>query len=263
MANMTRSQKYNTKNTYNNKNIKINKSVKSKKNANNIKQNNIKQKKKFKIKYKTLFIFIIIFLIVIYAFISFLRLKITNIYISGNNILEEREIIDIAKISDYPNTFLNLSFVLKNRLESNIYIKSAKVYKKWFTIVYIEVEENRPLFYNDAMKETVLIDGKTVNEQLKCPILINLIPDTLYQKFVIKMSNIDINVLNRISEIKYDKNDVDDTRFLFTMDDGNYVYLSLNQFEKINDYFNIIENINGAKGILYLDSGEYFQIFEN
>ena len=133
-----------------------------------------------------------------------------------------------------------------------MYIKSAKVYKKSFTILYIEVEENRPLFYNSSSNETVLLDGKTVQEKLEAPVLINMIPDTLYEKFIKKISEIDYDVLKRVSEIKYDKNEVDETRFLFTMNDGNYVYLTLNTFEKINNYINIVKTFNNSKGVLYL-----------
>lgn len=239
---------------YKNNNFKSN----SKKTTKKIKQN-----KKVKIKYKKLFIFLIISIIFLFITILFLKQNITNIYVSGNKFLTEKEIIEIAKVSNHPNTFLNLSPIIESRLEKNVYIKDAKVYKKWFTSLYIEIEENRPLFYNEPSLETVLLDGSTVKEKLLSPILINIIPDTLYQKFIEKISQIDINVLNRISEIKYDKNDVDETRFLFTMDDGNYVYLTLNTFEKINDYIDIVKTFNNSKGILYLDSGGYFKIFEN
>ena len=36
-----------------------------------------------------------------------------------------------------------------------------------------------------------------------------------------------------ISEIKYDPNSVDVERFLFTMTDGNYVYITLERFEVV------------------------------
>ena len=74
-----------------------------------------------------------------------------------------------------------------------MYIKSAKVYKKSFTILYIEVEENRPLFYNSSSNETVLLDGKTVQEKLEAPVLINMIPDTLYEKFIKKILTLEKN----------------------------------------------------------------------
>ena len=67
----------------------------------------------------------------------------------------------------------------------------------------------------------------------------------------------------KISEIKYDPNDIDKERFYLTMNDGNYVYLTLNKFNKINSYLEIVKSFNDTKGILYLDSGEYFEIFND
>ena len=76
------------------------------------------------------------------------------------------------------------------------------------------------------------------------------------------MQLIDRTIINRVSEIKYDPNSVDEERFLFTMNDGNYVYLTLTSFKKINNYVDILKNFENQKGILYLDSGEYFQVLE-
>ena len=76
------------------------------------------------------------------------------------------------------------------------------------------------------------------------------------------MSSLDYDTIKRISEIKYDPNEVDEERFLLTMSDGNYVYLTLEKFEVINNYVDIIKTFNNKKGILYLDSGEYFKIME-
>jgi cell division septal protein FtsQ len=76
------------------------------------------------------------------------------------------------------------------------------------------------------------------------------------------MQNIDTDIINRISEIKYDPNNVDEERFLLTMNDGNYVYLTLSHFDKINSYVDIIKNFENQKGILYLDSGEYFKVYD-
>ena len=46
------------------------------------------------------------------------------------------------------------------------------------------------------------------------------------------------------------------------MNDGNYVYLTLDKFNKIDKYLEIIKSFNNKKGILYLDSGEYFEVKE-
>ena len=49
------------------------------------------------------------------------------------------------------------------------------------------------------------------------------------------------------------------------MVDGNYVYLTLSKFKLINNYLEIMkdEKFEGKKGILYLDSGNHFQILDD
>jgi len=46
------------------------------------------------------------------------------------------------------------------------------------------------------------------------------------------------------------------------MNDGNYVYLTLTKFKQINYYEDVLEKLDGKKGILYLDSGNHFKIME-
>ena len=142
-------------------------------------------------------------------------------------------------------------------------ILSAKVSLRYFSKIYIKIEENRPLFYNSSSLKTILLDGSEVDENYESATLINYVPDTIYSNFVKSLKKIDEEVLNRVSEIKYDPNDVDSERFLFMMDDGNYVYITLNKIENINNYIDIIKNFDSKKGILYLDSGEYFKILDN
>ena len=47
------------------------------------------------------------------------------------------------------------------------------------------------------------------------------------------------------------------------MNDGNYVYINLDKFESINRYSEMVTMFDNHKGILYLDSGEYFKILDN
>ena len=48
-----------------------------------------------------------------------------------------------------------------------------------------------------------------------------------YEKLIDKFVKIDDNIKEKISEIKYEPNDVDNERFLFSMNDGNYAYITL------------------------------------
>lgn len=220
-------------------------------------------KKRIKIKYKNVLISLFLLTLLILLINYIININITNIYISGNNYFTDQQIIELVNLENYPSSLKNSKKTIEKKLEENIYIKSVKVNKKFLKKVYIEIEENRPLFYNTSNNKTILLDKTEIDEKLNTPLVINYIPDTVYSKFIDKMISIDTNIINRISEIKYDPNDVDNERFLLTMNDGNYVYLTINKFDSINNYIEIIKKFNNKKGILYLDSGEYFQILEN
>lgn len=219
-----------------------------------------KGKKRFRIKKLGILILLIFLTIISYGIITIYNFKITNIYIMNNNYLSDLQIIEIAKIKNYPSTFSNTSSTIKKRLEKNIYIKKAKVKKTYFTRVYIEVEENRPLFYTT---KTILADGSEVDGYLDVPHLTNEVPNKTYKKLIKKMLDIDLNILNNISEIKYEPDEVDKERFVMTMNDGNYVCVTLSNLKEINNYLKYIKEFNNKKGILYLNSGEYFKIMEN
>lgn len=219
-----------------------------------------KKKKRVRIKLRVVFLSLIFILILGFLFLNVINIPISNIFVSGNTYLTDQQIIEISGIEDYPSTFKNFSSTIKKRLKKNAYIKNVKVYKKLFTMVYIEVEENRPLFFSQSVNKTVLVDTRQTEDKFSVPTLINYVPDVLYEDFIVKMSDIKLEVLDKISEMKYDPDEVDDARFLFTMTDGNYVYLTLNKLESINNYNDIVKQFDNKKGILYLNSGGYFEV---
>lgn len=219
--------------------------------------------KKRKLKYKNIFLFLSFVLVLTLGLIYLLQLPIRNIYISNNNYLTDQEIIEYAGLSDYPKTMNAFSFSIKKKLKNHPLLKTAKVTKKLFTSVYIEVIENPPLFYNSSQDKTVLLDGTTYEEKFNVPYVINYIPDTVYDQFYQKMTLVYPEVLDRISEIKYEPNDVDEERFLLFMNDQNCVYINLSKFTSINNYLDIVKKFGDKKGILYLDSGEYFEILKD
>lgn len=218
-------------------------------------------KRKLKIRYDRIIILIILIVLTIWCFNFILNIKITNIYVLNNEFLTDQYIIEKAKIENYPSTIKNISSTIKKRLNSDIYIKDAKVYKKGFTKIYIEVTENKPLFYYEPSEKTVLSDSKTVSKKYSVPIVTNTIIN-YYDEFISKMNLLSDEIIIRISEIKYAPNEVDDNRFLLLMTDGNYVYINLKTFDKLNKYLTIKESLPNKKGILYLDYGNNFEIIK-
>jgi len=222
------------------------------------------KKKKRKIRYGRVF-FALVFVILVIKFSSFCyKAPIKNIVIKGNSFFNDQEIIDLAGIRDYPSSLQNLSVNIEKKLEKNTYIIKAEVDKTFSGTVNIEIEENYPLFYYQPSKKTVLSNGLEVSSEFAIPFVANYIPNTIYDDFLEEMGKISKDVLTRISEIKYNPNDVDDGRFLLSMKDGNYVYLTLSRFSLIDHYIEIIsqEELKGKKGIIKLDAGNSFEILE-
>lgn len=218
----------------------------------------VKKKRKLKVKNLLLsFLFIILILLAI-AFLT--DIKINNIVIKGNTLYSDWEIIEMAQLDDYPSSLKTLSSSIEKRLLKDNYVKDVKVQRPSLTKVIINIEENLPLFYYLPAEKTILADKTEVEDNFPVPTVINYVPDKIYFKFLKAISSVDYDIVKRISEIKYDPNEVDEGRFFLTMNDGNQVYLTLNKFDKIDNYLDIIKEFDNKKGILYLDSGEYFEV---
>ena len=217
--------------------------------------------KKRKLKIKNILILLLILIILYFGISYLLHIKIKNIYIINNSIVPDKEIIADANLEDYPSFLLTTSGEIKNNILKNNYIKDVKVTKKLGSKVYIEIEEYKPLcLYND---EIILESGKKINNiyNLHLPILLNDV-SSVYDDFINYFSKVENDILTKISEIEYTPNDVDNERFLLTMNDGNYVYITLTKITKLNKYNSIKDQLEGKLGIIYLDSGDYVEIKE-
>lgn len=221
------------------------------------------KKRKRKLNKKRVF-FCLFFILIIIFIITTLNTNITNIYIKGNHYYSDQEIIDIAKLTKYPKSITNIGFIVKKRLEKDNYILKAKIKKNiLLNKIYIEIEENYPLFYYLETNKTILFDG-TKTDGISCErVIINSLPDKIYNELIKNMKKINLDILNRVSEIKYEPNERYKDRFILYMTDGNYVSITLDKITTLNKYLDIIKYIKpNAKGIIKLDSGQYFDEFD-
>ena len=224
----------------------------------------IVKKRKLKVFWLLLIVFVPIGLF--FGVFSYLKLPISNLTVRGNNYLEDDYILKLAGVYDYPSFWLTKLRKGENNLEKSNYIVKADIKRKFFHVVEINVVENRALFVKTTDNKIVFSDNSEVNIRdkysFRVPRLLNYVPDTKYKSFIKGMKNIDENILAKISDIEYVPNDLDKDWFLFYMDDGNMVYLTLTKFKMINYYNDVLEQLEDRKGILYLDNGNHFQIKE-
>lgn len=220
--------------------------------------------KRRKLKLISIFLFILI-AIVLYFLIKFsLEFRIQNIYVHNTKYLNDEYIIELAGIEEYPSFILSFSNKLESNLLQSPYIKNATVKKAFLGIINIYIEESEVLFYKEYDKKYVLDNFIEVDNLLydfSSVRVINYIPDTIYSTFLSKFANIDLEVREKISQIKYDPSEYDDSRFLLYMIDGNYVYITITKMDSLNYYNEIYSTLEGKKGVLYLDSGNHFQSF--
>lgn len=222
-----------------------------------------KKIKRRKIKYKnvTLMLFILVILLGICFFITSTRIK--NIYIEGNSILTDQQIIDECGIRDYPKIISINRKKMESNLKDNPYIEDVSIkYSNLMREVKITIKENRPLLYYQYEDAYLLSNGKRIKDKYSLPTLINQTPEDILEKLLKKIYKLDENILGRISEIKYSPSKVNDNLFYLTMNDGNQVYVDFNTFNKLENYPDFIKGLDNRKGILHLDSGDYLEIFK-
>ena len=231
-----------------------------------------KVKVKKKIKLKNLFIALFILIIIIGSLYLYLNTHIKNIYIIGNNYFHEQDIIELAGIKDYPK-YINISKKkIKDRLLKEELINDVKVNLSLDFVLTITINENKALCFDESNNKIILSDGSKIDNKydfIGIPILskndvLEEIKqfEEIYDRFIKAFNKVDIDVLNKISEINYHPSNLDKDRFLLYMNDQIYVYITLTKIDVLNNYNEITKELEGKKGILYLDSGNHFEIIE-
>lgn len=219
----------------------------------------VKVKKK-KVKIKNLLVTLLIILLLVLVCIDFVKLPVKNIYITGNSILNDKTIIELAGLTDYPSFISTYFSDIKNKIKENEYIKNVSIKRTLSRKIYIDIEEYKPIcIYKDKL---ILSSTKSVDNRhniIDIPYVTNDI-DQIYNEFATKFSKVEKDILLKISHIEYVPNKLDEERFLLYMTDTNYVYITLSKIDKINKYNSIVQKLENKKGIIYLDSGDYIEI---
>lgn len=223
-----------------------------------------KKIKKKKLNIKRLFFFLIFLCLIILFVYCLSKIKLKNIIIDGNNYYTDEYIIEKLGLDDYPRFLTINPFKLKNNLKNEELIEKVEVKCKIDFTIEIDILEYKILYQRKSDSMYVLNNGeeKYLQEIVGIPLLINYYPNTLNEKAIKSFSKLDKDIIKKISMIEYSKTEADDERFLLYMSDGNLVYINLNRMENLNKYTEIINQVGTKKGILNLDSGNYFEIKE-
>lgn len=226
-----------------------------------------KIKKKKRLKLIPFLLFVLVITGAFFLVDVLLDTRIENIVIKGNKIVTDQQIIDEAGLSNYPSFYKTTSYNIKKALEKNSFIKEVKIKRSFYHVITIEVSEYKVLLKKETTGKLVLENMNEVTTDQEIPYtvprLVNDVPKDKYSKLLKNLLKVKRSVRSSISEFYYDPNEFDKDRFLLYMDDGNSVYLTLTKFRMINYYNDVLPQLDGKKGILYLDSGNHFQIMES
>ena len=219
-----------------------------------------KHKKKRKLKLSR--VFLVLFILAIIGGLIYLasNIRVRGFYISGNTYYTDNEILEMTKLNEYPSFIFTTSRSVTKNVKKYPLIKSIDISRTLNGMFNVTVIENKILFYDNISKKSVLEDNTKADVYYEnSPVLINEIKDTkIYDKFIKNIKKLNEDIIKNISEIKYDPNDIDKERFLFSMNDGNYVYVTLSKISNINNYLEISNTLGEKNGVLYLDYGNYF-----
>ena len=222
----------------------------------------MKKRVRKKFNFGKFILFILIIFIIYFGMKYLFSIKIKNIIIVNNNYYSDEEIIEKAGIENYPE-FITLSRKkIKNKLSTLDLIEDVEIKKEFGFILRITIKEKKILYHIRSNNEYRVSDNKnySLDNVTGVPTLINYVPEEVEKKFVNKFKDIDSNIINMISEIEYNKTSYDSERFLLYMNDGNEVYITVTRTNLLNKYVEIVTKLDNKKGILYLDSGNYFEI---
>lgn len=223
--------------------------------------------KKRKLKLLNFLIVLLVLAGLFFSGVLLSKIPVKNIVIKNTKYLNDDYILNLGDIVDYPSFFLTKSRQVEKKIKASKYIKNVELKKEWGFKFVLEVEEYKALFYNNLTEKYVFdkensVSKEEISDNFRVPRLINYVPDTKYNKLILKMGKIDEEILSKISDIEYQPNEYDKDRFLLYMDDSNMVFLTLTKFEMINHYNEVLSQLENHKGILYLDNGNHFQIKE-
>lgn len=221
-----------------------------------------KKKKKRVLKVKNIIIILIVLILFVGIFYYAINMPVENIYIVGNEIVSDNEILSLSLLDEYPSFLLTSGKKVEKALLDNDYIEKVEVHKKFGNVIELEIAEYKVVAVNND-GEIILSNGSVLENNYNItdiPRLISNIEVELIDSFAERFSRIDENILRDISEIEYSPVEVDEDRFLLYMNDGNFVYVTLTKIDKMNKYNDIKDELSDRKGIIYLDSGDYVEL---
>jgi cell division protein FtsQ len=208
----------------------------------------IKQFKRKKRQVRIVAFFTVLLSLVVGYFLVFSSIaNIRNIYITGDRLVSEEEVLELAEIKDYPNYYLAFKSSLRSKLISHEVIKDALIKKKGKAI-YIEVIESKPIL---KVENGYLFDNNLILNYFFDDVVpyyhgdMEVISDVEFLDELNTLYGESYENYNRISEVIFNPHALNKKELRLIMRDGNTVIVSYDDFAyKMSYYVDILINIS-------------------
>ncbi len=215
-----------------------------------------KEKVKKRKKYRKIKIIGFLLLFVVYLLLDVSN--VANIRVTNNKILTHDQVVEAVGITTKMK-YLFINNIFKPKAKSD-FIKSYKIKNNYLGEIVIDVTEIKLLGYVINEDSIDFISGDL--KKIKLPTIsdyiinlpkINISEEAFFDKVIKSLSELDSNIISRISEISGYATSYDKNMIKLMMDDGNQIFASLGDLSLISNYNNIIESIGGNRICIQLD----------
>lgn len=218
--------------------------------------------------YLSLFFLLIGFIVYLQSPLSHIK----TIEISGNNIVNDEEIIKLSGLNEDTNIWKIKMGDIEDLISENPFVKSVEVHRNLPSTLSVDIVEYKIVGYvfkNDSF-QPLLDSGKEVifenrYKQGDAPLLINFSEEEMLQLITKQLKDIPENILRLISEVYWTPEAGNQYKVELLMNDGFLVKGSIrNLSEKMVAYPSIVSQLDPKeKGIIHLNVGAYFERFSN
>jgi len=222
-------------------------------------QKSLKHKKN---KHLLRWLFLFFLLLAIIAYLKSPISRVTDIQITGLNLLEEQDIYQKAEIHHNMHYFLIKTSTIEEKLLELKEIKKVEVIKEFPGKCRITILENKPVamvHQQNGNLVPLLENGYLMNNNKRffnLPLITNWKDGTRLTALAEQLDKLHPVVLEEISEIQQDASVADQNQLLIMMRDGYKIHIFLDELsKKLNLYPSIIDSLkekNQNTGELYL-----------
>lgn len=216
---------------------------------------------------KLIYMILIFFSVIVFiVYFEFSLGRISTITVDGNNLLTDREVVLLSKLSR-DESFFELS---ESKIEENILtnpeVKKVEVTKKFPNKVHIQVTEYNIVGYlvNEGNYRAITEDGRIIEKNIPAgepvdkPLLYNFTQGEELQELVGQLDALAPSIMNSISEIHYEPTETNKLLISVYTNEGFKIIASIQDFA--NDmlvYPSIVED-QPEPGIIDLEVGVSF-----